>query len=326
MPKSLIRKNQLHPDIADLISGYGEVYFINEQELNSGLAPLTQAIQNNNISGAVLISGNQVISGIKTFNSRPLFNGSGLATTGEIGGSTIFSGNRTITRTSFPNNINVGGNDIATFLNNLFFPFQPATISLGSYSLQELGNTYSNIPYVVTINQNAETSIYNLELFSGSSILRQVVTPSFGTNTYYITPTALSLKNTATLKAKVSGNNNGSPTELSSEQQIEFVAPSWYGTGVNGIKTGVKNMTKYLNTKGNRTFTFNTLDGYFYYAYPSGFGQLSSIIDPSNFTITNAFSSTTDSLTLSDGTSHPYRIYQSINSTTNSNFNITFNF
>ena len=55
MSKSLIRKNQLHPDIADLVSGYGDNFFITPAELDAG------------IIAAVLISGNQTISGAKTF-------------------------------------------------------------------------------------------------------------------------------------------------------------------------------------------------------------------------------------------------------------------
>lgn len=48
MSKSLIRKNQLHPDINDLVGQYGSGYF-----------------SSNN--STVLITGNQTISGVKTF-------------------------------------------------------------------------------------------------------------------------------------------------------------------------------------------------------------------------------------------------------------------
>jgi hypothetical protein len=62
MSRSLIRKTQLHPDIADLISGYGDLFFITPSELN-------QALQDVTTSGSVLITGNQTISGIKTFTT-----------------------------------------------------------------------------------------------------------------------------------------------------------------------------------------------------------------------------------------------------------------
>ena len=61
MSRSLIRKNQLHPDIADLVSGYGDNFFITPAELDSTIIAAQSA------QGAVVISGNQTISGVKTF-------------------------------------------------------------------------------------------------------------------------------------------------------------------------------------------------------------------------------------------------------------------
>ena len=61
MSRSLIRKNQLHPDIADLVSGYGDNFFITPAELDSAIN-FAEAAQ-----GAILVSGNQTISGVKTF-------------------------------------------------------------------------------------------------------------------------------------------------------------------------------------------------------------------------------------------------------------------
>ena len=78
MTKSLIRKNQLHPDISDLVSGYGDNFFITPAELNSTIIAAQSA------QGAVLISGNQTITGIKTFVSRPIVNGTGVLLSGEV--------------------------------------------------------------------------------------------------------------------------------------------------------------------------------------------------------------------------------------------------
>ena len=78
MSKSLIRKNQLHPDISDLVSGYGDNFFITPAELDSTIIAAQSA------QGAVLISGNQTITGIKTFVSRPIVNGTGVLLSGEV--------------------------------------------------------------------------------------------------------------------------------------------------------------------------------------------------------------------------------------------------
>lgn len=80
MSKSLIRKNQLHPDIADLVSGYGDNFFITPQELELAIDTSQQIIT----QGAVLVSGNQNVSGLKNFTTRPTVNGSGVLLSGEV--------------------------------------------------------------------------------------------------------------------------------------------------------------------------------------------------------------------------------------------------
>jgi len=55
MSRSLIRKTQLHPDVSDLVGQYGSGYFISN-------------------ASAVFITGNQTISGVKTFANSGIFN------------------------------------------------------------------------------------------------------------------------------------------------------------------------------------------------------------------------------------------------------------
>ena len=78
--RGLLRKNQLHPDIADLVSGYGDNFFITPQELELAIDTSQQIIT----QGAVLVSGNQNVSGLKNFTTRPTVNGSGVLLSGEV--------------------------------------------------------------------------------------------------------------------------------------------------------------------------------------------------------------------------------------------------
>jgi hypothetical protein len=55
MSRSLIRKTQLHPDVSDLVGQYGSGYFISNQAV-------------------VYQTGNQTISGLKTFVNSGIFN------------------------------------------------------------------------------------------------------------------------------------------------------------------------------------------------------------------------------------------------------------
>lgn len=82
MAKSLIRKNQLHPDVADLVSGYGDQFFITPAELANSI----EIAQAEATAGAVLVSGNQTISGLKNFLIRPNVNGVGVLLQGEAAG------------------------------------------------------------------------------------------------------------------------------------------------------------------------------------------------------------------------------------------------
>lgn len=78
MSKSLIRKNQLHPDISDLVGQYGSGFFVTSGDLDNYqfTAELTGA-------NVVYTTGNQDISGIKNFIDRPFVNGTGVLLSGD---------------------------------------------------------------------------------------------------------------------------------------------------------------------------------------------------------------------------------------------------
>jgi hypothetical protein len=80
MAKSLIRKNQLSTDIADLVGQYGSGFFISASQTGTFTATLTGA-------NVVYTTGNQTISGLKNFITRPTVNGSGVLLIGEAAGS-----------------------------------------------------------------------------------------------------------------------------------------------------------------------------------------------------------------------------------------------
>ena len=80
MSKSLIRKNQLHPDIADLISGYGSQFFIGNSQ-------------------AVFVTGNQTIGGYKVFTNRTIISGE----LSLYGGLTVYGG------VAMNNNLTIAG-------------------------------------------------------------------------------------------------------------------------------------------------------------------------------------------------------------------------
>jgi len=80
MPKSLIRKNQLSTDIADLVGQYGSGFFVSYEAANKFTASLTG-------QNVVYTTGNQNISGLKSFSTRLTVNGTGVLLIGEAAGS-----------------------------------------------------------------------------------------------------------------------------------------------------------------------------------------------------------------------------------------------
>lgn len=144
MSRSLIRKNQLHPDIADLVGQYGSGFFISDEVV-------------------VYISGNQTISGVKTF-ATGIFAPNLIYNTGTqtIGGYKLISGSASSTI------LQVGGYSFVTpnpFLGDI--RFQASNAWLGASSSSTLDNV---------IGFNTAPSKFNVSevvMMSGSSFLNR---------------------------------------------------------------------------------------------------------------------------------------------------------
>ena len=66
----------------------------------------------------------------------------------------------------------------------------------------------------------------------------------------------------------------------------------WYGAidkDTTVDEAAVKNTTKLVQTKANRSLTFNSDNQRLMIAYPASYGQISSIMDPNGFNITDTF-------------------------------------
>ena len=235
-----------------------------------------------------------------------------------------FSGNRTVTRIGLPSFI--GGDNLETFLNNYFFPFQPAVISLNSYTLRELGTTYEQVPFTGSITQNNETQISNLQYLNGNTVLNTITNPNFGNFSSNFT---LNLVNDATLSVRVNTNNNGSPTPITASQLVKFEAPMYYGAGIPGMsESQIKlNLLKQVETKSDKTRSFTGINQKLYIVVPSGWGLFTKITDPNGFPNINGWGYRTATFTLSPNPiQQNYYIWETLNLNTVNNFNLTFAF
>jgi hypothetical protein len=346
MPKSLIRKNQLHPDVGDLVSGYGSGYFVTFDELEFILDEYNPEIE---LTGqnVVYTTGTQTISGQKSFDTRPRFNGSGLATTGELGGSTSFSGARQITADVIGfKGLIPGGNDVVSFLNNVFFPFVSGSITLNNFATQELGKTVTNINFVGTINTGSLrlNQFTNVEGYVNNVARLPLLIPVVQNFNWSVGVNLSTRSDNVYIKA-TGVNQVGSPIEIvSNVQSIVFEAPTFAGSGIDNLQNNPANMKAILSGQnslgGNNGKTVMqepssfqvqvyTNNSWFYIVYPSGWGALSRIANPQlgDFNINTDFTQGFVTLTLDNNvTTHPYRYYKRTLPTTLTNYPVIYYF
>jgi hypothetical protein len=373
MSRSLIRKNQLHPDIADLISGYGDNFFITPIELTQSLINLQAGLPiqgivyttgNQTISGTknfvnrptvggigvllqgegggggsienvVYTIGNQTISGTKNFITRPSLNGIGLATTGEIGAaSTVFDGNRKISL-EVPGftNLEPGGDNLATFLDNLFYPFVQAKINLNSFDIvYELGTTLNTVNFVGTITTGSVNinQITNLGSFINDTP-RVPVIPSPTVN--FTTGVTVNLTNTSNnvfMRANSRNKNNQIVQITSNVRTINFEAPFYFGSGVANLTPAqiTGQLVKRVELPSDKTLFFGANNQKLYFAYPQSWGSLSEIRDQNGFDNTSDWITRSNlNFTLANGSTHVYTVREKTLSVTfASPFGYTFDF
>ena len=249
-----------------------------------------------NISGSDLIiyhssSGELVADRISEWASKYNIGGGGSSDTASY---VAFNGDRPITRDD-PDflGLNVGGDNVVAFLNNFFFPFLPATISINSGTTYYETGSAHEITIAGSITANSETifgttgsvrrSGVDWETFPSASTysVRDPVTGSNGVSGY-------------SYEAFFSTDNNGSPTVIdSATKTITFIFPYLYGTSTTAGLTGTalySALTGLVQTQGgSKTVNMSGTTTYMYFCFPSSYDSLNSIKDPNLFEILTAF-------------------------------------
>ena len=282
------------------------------------------------ISGVNLLISN----GDVEFKTRPTVNGSGIQLRGEVSEappSLIFDGNRNIRRNTFPSGVNVGGADIITFVNNIFFPTVPMSVSLKSTPLLSVGTSYP-ITFSGSINANDDSDailgslVYTDTSNGGNAVVEIVADPQFG-NFYY---TAYQVSNSTNIKVDLS-YFKGTQKQISQNATMEFEYPMYYANGednltfnqilyvnsvsAQGLRPGV---VKKLEQQSDKKFTFNTNNEIIYVLLPSSWGPVTSIQDSNEFENIAGWQ-----LYIQQG---DYYVYKSRYYSSVSNFDLTFKY
>jgi hypothetical protein len=122
MSKSLIRKNQLHPDISDLVGEYGSGFFISINSSGDLINSLAEVVSGD-FANTVRTTGDQTVSGVKAFILRPTVNGTGVLLSGEAAQADLSSTVRTT------GNQTISG--VKTFQNSIFYGLASGSFDLG---------------------------------------------------------------------------------------------------------------------------------------------------------------------------------------------------
>ena len=195
-----------------------------------------------------------------------------------------------------------------------------ATVPSGGY--EENGSTVVNVALGAFTVENS-SPIWTLVFKRNGSTINTVTSPpqTGGTSSYVDTS---SVTANATYTAVV-----GDSTTLVTSNSITFtfVYPTYYGVGAQAL-TGaqVQALTKLVQPKTNTTTTTSPSNQVYYFAYPTIYGSLISILDTNGFQTLAGYTQRTATLTMLDGSSQGYYIYEFNTPTTQTNFNNTYKF
>jgi hypothetical protein len=217
-----------------------------------------------------------------------------------------FDGDRAITRND-PDfiGINVGGTDVVTFLNNFFFPFVSATVSINS------GTTYYEIGSSpdITVNgiivPNDETMISTGIVYKDSSVWNTIDTiPPYP---YSFADNGVTDNHSYQTVIQTLDNGNIS----SGTKTVSFIAPFIYGVSnyLNLSGSILHALTLDVSPLGNKAYTITGATTRLRFAYPAIYPDITKVLDPNLFVVTSALIQTIVPMVGLNGFTENYKLY-----------------
>lgn len=160
-----------------------------------------------------------------------------------------------------------------------------------------------------------------------SSVVKGTGTPSGATATSVAVTldSPMDIKDNTAFTARVT---DATKAYTGGNVSFNFVYPYYHGVmDKREVESAdVVALTKVVQSKGNKTFTYTSANKYMVIAYPSSYGALKSILDPNKFENVNGFELKTVQVTGLDGTSQEYNVYVANDRSNVSGYNMTFNY
>lgn len=172
------------------------------------------------------------------------------------------------------------------------------------------------------------TQVTQAEILKGGSAVGTVVVDS-GTSIACSFTENQSVGNaagTVTFSSRVK-DDKGGKTINGGSVSFTHVYPYYYGGRANipAASGDITALSKMIQAKGTKKPSFNLNNEYMVFAYPSAYGNLKSITDPTGNDMTGSFTQTKIQVTGLDGTAQEYNVYTQNNRSTATGYVPSFN-
>lgn len=201
----------------------------------------------------------------------------------------------------------------------ILYPYVAPTVSASVLSPSnggtfEIGSTVNvtKIRVTATIKSNKLTKI---QVVHGATNVAEK-TDGIGNGGTFDFTVNYPLTTNATFTAKVTDDTQSIVSKNTGT--FTFVYPIYHGalnSDVAPTEEQIKALTKHIESKGTKTYSFTTNNERFVFAYPKSYGALSIIYDQNNFNVTDTFTQYTVPIVCLDGKSIEYYVYVSERST-----------
>lgn len=223
-----------------------------------------------------------------------------------------------------------------TLLDMLFAYVAPSvTLTAPTTTTYEFGNNQTPVSLSATTvkhSDNITSVIFQRSTNGGAFSTVSTVgspNPNGGVETGSNSPSfPLTQVNQVSTLAYRSTVGDGTSTANSNTRTQTYVYPFYYGVGAQSL-TGaqIAALTKLVVGVGDQTLSFSPSSQVYYFAYPASYANLTRILDQNGFDITADFTLRNPvSITGLDATAQNYKVYEFNNPTTQTNFNLTFDF
>lgn len=275
----------------------------------------------------VTVTGDQDISGVKTFTSIPKVSAAQtmeggdteVAKLGLLKEQTIYTDTSetgaTVTVGGVAKGKKYANTDIIQVIDDILHPYvAPTGVSL---TMTATGGTFeAGTTVQVTAGTvkwtNGSQLISKAEVLQGSTVVGSADLSASATTSTITLTNPISVTSNTSFTARVT---DATKTTSGGNVGYSFVYPFYWGV-VDADVTAptaeqVAALTKVVQAKGNKTFTYTTNGQRKVVAYPKAYGTLKKAIDPNGFDNIDAMVRTEVSITGLDGTAQAYYVYTS---------------